>query len=179
MGTAKDLGTSRHETLTRLKWLLGLRLAVVGLFLGSAVVIQLRAEPPFPPEPLFAIIAFVFLLSLLYAVALPRIRNLGFFCSCQVAVDIVVSTGLVHVSGGKDSPFTFVYIFPIFAAATLLGRRGGLAMAALASVLYGGLINLEFYGVLPPLGKEAPPAPSPTWPSRCSLTSLASSWSRS
>jgi two-component system sensor histidine kinase PilS (NtrC family) len=143
--------------LTRLKWLLGLRLAVVGLFLGSAVVIQLRAEPPFPPEPLFAIIAFVFLLSLLYAVALPRIQNLVFFCSCQVAVDIVVSTGLVHVSGGRDSPFTFVYIFPIFAAATLLGRRGGLAMAAFASLLYGGLINLEFYRVLPPLVREAPP----------------------
>ncbi|HEV8663780.1 MAG TPA: ATP-binding protein [Candidatus Methylomirabilis sp.] len=145
--------------LTRLKWLVGLRLAVVTLFLGSAVIIQLRTEPPFPPEPLFAIIAFVFLLSLLYSVALPRVGNLVFFCFCQVAVDILVSTGLVHVSGGKDSPFTFVYIFPIFAAATLLGRRGGLGMAGLASILYGGLINLEFYGVLSPVVTGAPPRP--------------------
>jgi two-component system sensor histidine kinase PilS (NtrC family) len=159
MGTPGDRGTSREEMLTRLKWLVGLRLAVVTLFLGSAVVIQLRTEPPFPPEPLFAIIAFVFLLSLLYSVALPRVGNLVFFCFCQVAVDILVSTGLVHVSGGKDSPFTFVYIFPIFAAATLLGRRGGLGMAGLASILYGGLINLEFYGVLSPVVTGAPPRP--------------------
>ena len=159
MGTPGDRGTSREEMLTRLKWLVGLRLAVVTLFLGSAVIIQLRTEPPFPPEPLFAIIAFVFLLSLLYSVALPRVGNLVFFCFCQVAVDILVSTGLVHVSGGKDSPFTFVYIFPIFAAATLLGRRGGLGMAGLASILYGGLINLEFYGVLSPVVTGAPPRP--------------------
>jgi two-component system sensor histidine kinase PilS (NtrC family) len=159
MGTPGDRGTSREEMLTRLKWLVGLRLAVVTLFLGSAVIIQLRTEPPFPPEPLFAIIAFVFLLSLLYSVALPRVGNLVFFCFCQVAVDILVSTGLVHVSGGKDSPFTFVYIFPIFAAATLLGRQGGLGMAGLASILYGGLINLEFYGVLSPVVTGAPPRP--------------------
>ncbi|MBI4391370.1 MAG: PAS domain S-box protein [candidate division NC10 bacterium] len=156
MEALRDRGTSRAEMLTRLKWLVGLRLAVVALFLGSAVVIQLRADPPFPPEPLFAIIAFVFLLSLLYTVALPRVRNLILFCFCQVAVDILVSTGLVHVSGGKDSPFTFVYIFPIFAAATLLGRRGGLGMASVASILYGGLINLEFYGVLPAVATGAP-----------------------
>jgi two-component system sensor histidine kinase PilS (NtrC family) len=145
--------------LTRLKWLVGLRLAVVALFLGSAVVIQFQAEPPFPPEPLFAIIAFVFLLSLLYTVALPRVDNLVLFCFCQVAVDTLVSTALVHISGGKDSPFTFVYIFPIFAAATLLGRRGGLGMASVASILYGGLINLEFYGVLPAVATGAPARP--------------------
>jgi len=156
MEKPRDRGTSREEMLTRLKWLVGLRLAVVTLFLGSAVVIQLRTEPPFPPEPLFAIIAFVFLLSLLYSLALPRVGNLVLFCFCQVAVDILVSTGLVHISGGKDSPFTFVYIFPIFAAATLLGRRGGLGMAGLASILYGSLINLEFYGVLPAVATGAP-----------------------
>ncbi|MCI0371861.1 MAG: ATP-binding protein [candidate division NC10 bacterium] len=159
MRTPTDQGTSREEMLTRLKWLVGLRLAVVALFLGSAVVIQLRTEPPFPPEPLFAIIAFVFLLSLLYSIALPRVRNLVLFCFCQVAVDLLVSTGLVHVSGGQDSPFTFVYIFPIFAAATLLGRQGGLGMAGLASILYGGLINVEFYGVLPPVVAGALPRP--------------------
>lgn len=157
MGAPGEQGTPGKEMLTRLKWLVGLRLAVVTLFLGSAVVIQLRTEPPFPPEPLFAIIAFVFLLSLFYSVALPRVGNLVLFCYCQVAVDILVSTGLVYVSGGKDSPFTFVYIFPIFAAATLLGRQGGLGMASLASILYGGLINLEFYGALPAVVAGAPP----------------------
>src|SRR5204862_4663166 len=48
------------------------------------------------------------------------------------------------------SPFPFLYLVSIVAAAMLLYRRGGLLAASGAVILYGALGDLMFYGVLQP-----------------------------
>ncbi|MDH7498969.1 MAG: ATP-binding protein [candidate division NC10 bacterium] len=133
----------------RIRWLMGMRLAVVILFLGSATFIQLKEEPPFSLAPLYFLIFLTFFFSLIFSLLLNRVRQLELFCYAQIACDLLLETGLVHYTGGLESGFSFIYIFSIIAAASLLSRRGAFLVASASSILYGGLINLEFYGILP------------------------------
>ena len=67
----------------------------------------------------------------------------------QIAGDLLVETLLVYFTGGLDSPFSFLYLVSIITASMLLYRRGGLLAASGAVILYGVLVDLLFYGVLP------------------------------
>ncbi|MEJ2715764.1 MAG: ATP-binding protein [Deltaproteobacteria bacterium] len=151
----------------RVEWLMLLRLVVTTLLLGATIFFQLSQSDFFlqyPAVPLYVLIGTTFLLSLLYAVSLPRIPNLKAFSFFQVMVDVLYYTVVVYFTGGASSAFTLIYIFPIIASGILHYRRGALLTASAASVLFGLLINLEFYRLIPespwpwlmPWAREAP-----------------------
>lgn len=146
-----DLDTSRlienAEAGRQVRWLIGLRLLVALLFLGSAAVLAARGNPPFASAPLFVLVGCTCLLSLLYLVWLSRSRQTRTLCSVQIWIDSVLVTALVHFTGGIDSLFAFVYIFPILAAAIFLSRRSSLLVAGASSTLYGALITAQIYGL--------------------------------
>ena len=135
-------------TVHGLRWLIGLRLLLSLVFLGSATALQLRGALPVASRPLFGLLAITFGLSLIYLLLLPRVRKLRRFAQAQIGLDLAIQTALVYFTGGLESPFSFIYIFTIYAAATLLGRRDSLLAAAAGSILYGALINFHYYGEL-------------------------------
>ncbi len=132
----------------RVKWLIGLRLLVAVLFLGSAVILGVHERPPFPLIPLVILVSATCLLSVLYVLLLTRSRNLRRQCAVQLAIDSVLVTALVHYTGGIESPFAFVYILPILAAGMLLFRPFSLLLAGWSSLMYGVLINVQLYGIM-------------------------------
>lgn len=155
----EDSQPKSQGMVQRIRWLMGLRLIVVILFLGSAVFIQVKEEPPFSMAPLYSLIFLTFFFSLIFSLLLNRVRNLELFCYVQIGCDLLLETGLIHYTGGLESAFSFIYIFSIIAAASLLQRRGSLLTASGSSILYGGLVNLEFYGIIPHAGLL-----DPKWP---------------
>ena len=58
------------------------------------------------------------------------------FLGGQILFDLVLVTGLVHVTGGAASQFAALYILVIAVAALMLTASAGLLVAALACVLY-------------------------------------------
>ena len=139
----------RQEFARKVKWLIGLRLLVLIIFLGSAAFLQFKESLPFPIYSIYYLIGLTFFLSLVYAIILPRVRNLEGFAFIQIIGDLLLETGLVYITGGIDSFFTFLYLFSIFAAGMMVRRRKAMYVAAVSSILYGGLINAEFYGLIP------------------------------
>ena len=133
-------------TPSGLRWLIGLRLAILFVFLGTATALQERGALPVSSLPLFALLGITFGLSVLYLVWLRGVRNLRRFCQVQIALDLLIQTALVHVTGGLESALSPLYIFSIVAAAALLDRRNTLLTASAGSIFYGGLINLYLYG---------------------------------
>ncbi|MDE2179584.1 MAG: PAS domain S-box protein [candidate division NC10 bacterium] len=131
----------------QVKWLIGLRLLVAFLFLGSAGILAFRERSPFALTPFFVLIACICLLTIVYLLALNRIARLRRLCSLQIWIDAVLVTVLVHYTGGIESVFTFIYILPVLAAAILLSRRSSLSLAGGSTVLYGALINIQLYGL--------------------------------
>lgn len=136
----------------RVEWLMLLRLMVTTLLLGITIFFQLRESREFfihPATPLYILIGTTFLLSLIYAFSLPLIPDLWVFSYFQVMVDVVYTTVLIHFTGGASSVFTLLYIFPIITSGILHMRRGALLTAAATSVLFGLLVNFEFYRLIP------------------------------
>ncbi len=147
MVNTETVSTEDVALRRQIKWLIGLRLLVAFLFLGSAGILALREHPPFALTPLFVLTACACLLTILYLLVLHRTTRLRRLCGLQICIDVVLVTALVHYTGGIESLFAFVYIFPILAAAILLSRRSSLLLAGGSSILYGALINIQLYGL--------------------------------
>src|ERR671919_172893 len=70
------------------------------------------------------------------------------YTAAESGRELLVETLLIYFTGGLDSPFSFLYLVSIITASMLLYRRGGLLTASGAVILYGGLGDLMFYGIL-------------------------------
>ena len=72
------------------------------------------------------------------------------FLYAQVIVDILLVTGIVHITGGPESNFAPIYILVISAGALLLPLPGGVLVGALASMVYFGDLVWGFDTALTP-----------------------------
>jgi len=130
---------------------------VVSTLLLSALLIQLTFSLWLPLAPIYYLAAGAYTTSLL-SLATLRTLDPGANAVLQLLGDLVVVTGLVWVSGGPDSSFTFLYLAVVLSGTLLFGRGGGLVTAGLASVFYAVLLQLMQSGaVSAPRSGELPP----------------------
>jgi two-component system sensor histidine kinase PilS (NtrC family) len=166
MKIQKAEGEGRDSLFSRIQWLMFFRAMLVTLLLGATVIFQMREIPFFryvSPYPFYVLIGFTYALTLLYALLLGRIQKLKIFAYVQILGDVFFITLLIYITGGIASIFFWLYLFSIFSAGTILYRRGGLWVASASSILYGTLLDLEYYGVLLPPGSRE--LYSPSYPS--------------
>jgi two-component system sensor histidine kinase PilS (NtrC family) len=135
----------------RIQKLIGARILFSSLLLGSTAFLELnRSKSPesAPVIILYGLIGIIFLLSLAYAVALNRIKNLRTFAALQTGIDTFIVTVVLQVTGGFASIFSFLYLVVIVYSSLLLSRRGTVLIAALCGVQFGLMADLEYYGFL-------------------------------
>jgi two-component system sensor histidine kinase PilS (NtrC family) len=138
------------------RMLIAVRVVVVTTLLLAALIIQYTVGEVLPIDYLYIAAGVTYLLTLVYIALGFLIPSRGINVMIQIAGDLLVETLLVYFTGGLDSPFSFLYLVSIITASMLLYRRGGLLAASGAVILYGVLVDLLFYGVLP-LPAEALP----------------------
>src|SRR5574341_85545 len=143
-----DRPVEQNALAKRVKWLIGLRLLLAFLFLGSAAILAIREHLPFTLTPLFVLAGCTCFLNILYLLLLRRSQQLRRLCAVQLWSDSVPITALVHYTGGIDSIFAFAYIFPILAAAICVSRQASLLLAGASSILYGVLINIQLHRLI-------------------------------
>jgi two-component system sensor histidine kinase PilS (NtrC family) len=130
----------------RLTYLMLFRVGLVTLLLAAALVAELGASVGEAHAPevksLWGLIVATYGLTIFFAIALPRMHRVAAFAEAQVGADLVLATLLVHVSGGAESGFVFMYILVIVGGAFVLGR-GALITTVAAVALYvaDGLVN--------------------------------------
>lgn len=135
----------------RLLAMMALRVVLALAFLGITAWFQIRAHSltRLNLYPLYAVVVTIGLLTILYALALNRVKNLRIFTYVQITVDIALITVIVFVTGGSESYLNTLYSLAVIGASIFLGSRGGYYAASVSSIAYGVLIDLDFYGVLP------------------------------
>ena len=74
----------------------------------------------------------------------------------QVLADLAMVTLVVHVTGGIDSSLNFLYPLVIVVACMLLPRAWGYLSAALAFILFGTILELDYYLVIPSYSSSHP-----------------------
>src|SRR5574341_89167 len=143
-----DRPVEQNALAKRVKWLIGLRLLLAFLFLGSAAILAIQEHLPFTLTPLFVLAGCTCFLTILYLLLLSRSQQLRRLCALQLWIDSVLITALVHYTGGIDSIFAFAYIFPILAAAICVSRQASLLLAGASSIIYGVLINIQLHRLM-------------------------------
>ncbi len=134
-----------------------LRILVVTGFVGAIIAFQGRPDLP-NVVPISQLVTLTYLLTLIYAVVLKWIKNLILFCYLQIAIDVFLEGGLIYITGGIDSPFAILFNLSIISASIILSRRGGYVIASQAAIVFGILLDFEYYGLLDPI-RIYPPSP--------------------
>ena len=146
---------SEGELRKKLKWLMLFRILFSSLLLGSSIIVHLGDSPRPLSSPLiffYGIIGVIFFLSVIYALSLYHIKHHLLFAYIQLIVDTTVVTAILFVTGSFSSIFSFLYLVIIIYSSILLPKRGTLVIAALCSIQFGIMVDLEYYGVIYPSG---------------------------
>lgn len=139
---AKDVLNRKLKTLT------AFRAMLVTVLLGSFFVFQIGYKLfPYPSAILYLIIV-LYALTIIYSVLLGRVSS-RVFAYVQLFLDASAATALIFFTGGIESWFSSLLIIIVIAAAMVADRRAGYIIATFSSILYGSLIDLQFYRILP------------------------------
>ncbi len=136
-----------------LYWYLAVRLLVISLFLSGTIVNQVRsvAGNSQALDWLYLLAAVCLVQSLIFLALLSRRQRNKLLLRCQVCWDLLFVTALIFLDGGIASHLSFLYIFIIFSVSIFLSRREVFVAASAAAILYGGLLDLQYYSMLPVL----------------------------
>jgi two-component system sensor histidine kinase HydH len=145
------------EIKQKLKWLMLFRILFSTLLLASTIILHFGDSPP-PLNPsliiLYGLIASIFLLSFVYAMGLLRIKRLILIAYVQIIIDTLIVTVILFVTGNYSSIFSFLYLVVIIYASILIPTRGTIAIAAICSIQFGIMIDLEYHGVILPFATD-------------------------
>ena len=148
----RPVSSDKNVLATKLVGLMWLRLLLVVAFLGTTIWVQIDSEQTFLQKSLlllYSIIIITLLLTVTYAFLLKRIKNFKRFTYAQLTGDVFLITLTIYATSGIGSIFSFLYFFSIISGSILLNRKGGFVIAALSSLSYGMLVDLEFYRIMP------------------------------
>jgi two-component system sensor histidine kinase PilS (NtrC family) len=88
-------------------------------------------------------------LSVFYILLYHWDRHYTFQGYLQIFIDLLLITYFVYISGGLNGNLYFLYVFAIIAASLVLSKRAAYLVASLAAILFGGLADGMYLGLIP------------------------------
>ena len=139
-----------------LAWLVKVRILILTFLLGIQLAVAQLSPTPLPMRLFISTIVLWYSLSLFYVLLLSFWREHRLQASLQVVTDLILVSLVVHETGGWDSSLNFLYPLVIIVASLLLPRVWAHLVAALAFILYGTVLELNYYGVVPSYSTSHP-----------------------
>jgi len=133
-------------------WLLFIRVIFFTLLIGVTVALgSLGTEVILPRDTvILAFLSILFIFSIGSSATMQKnVLHLKRFGLIQFLSDTVFAALLVYGTGCSQSIFTPVFIMPVIAGGLIMYRIGGFMSAAAATILYGGVLYLEYLGIVP------------------------------
>jgi two-component system sensor histidine kinase PilS (NtrC family) len=130
-----------RRSIARLIWI---RVAISTILLGSATFMRITEPGSFAVDPFFFLIGLTYALTIGYALTLRFVERHRWLVDLQLGIDALLVSAFIYFTGGITSYFTSLYVLPVIAASTIQFRRGGLLVATLSTVLYGGLVLAQY-----------------------------------
>ena len=161
MKTSPALAASEPQIRRLLAWYLATRLAVVVFFLVGAIVYHLKSPATYQQQLvvwLGLMVGLALLQTVVSFAVMKRLRGLVTFVHAQFSWDLLFVLAIIYLTGGVESLYSFLYILIIIASSVFLSRRQVLIVASAASILYGSLLDLQYFRYLPLFGGK--PLPS-------------------
>src|SRR5215468_6540771 len=139
-----------------LGWLVKIRIIILTFLLGIELIVSRLADSPLPLRAFVSAMLLWYSLSVFYALLLSFWNEQRVQAVLQVVTDLVLVSLVVHFTGGWDSSLNFLYPLVIIVACILLPRAWAFLTAALAFILYGAVLELNYYGIIPSFATTHP-----------------------
>ena len=138
----------------KLRKLLLYRLMLAVLFLVLTLALQSSRNAGLLSSvlgPLYVFSIILFSFTIVGALCLNRMQRLERFAWVQILFDLGAVTVLVYMTGGIESSFSSLYMLVIISSALLLNRRASLLSASACTLIYGLLLELQYFERIFPL----------------------------
>ena len=139
-----------------LTWLVKVRILILMVLLAIELAVIRLTPSPLPIMPFLTGMVLWFVLSLFFLFLVSVWSEHRLQAILQVLADLAMVTLVVHVTGGIDSSLNFLYPLVIVVACMLLPRVWGYLSAALAFILFGTILELDYYLVIPSYSTSHP-----------------------
>ena len=140
---------STFEDRVWLTWLVKVRILILTILLGVELAVAQFTPVVFPIRLLVDTILLAYAISAFYLVLLHFWNEPKVQAVLQVISDLLLVSLLVYVTGGVDSSLNFLYPLAIVVASIVLPRIWAYLTAALAFILYGTVLELCYFQVVP------------------------------
>ena len=144
------MGAQERELRRQLDWLMTFRVVIITTLMVSTFVIELMYRPLLSLQPFYVLAVVTYAMTIAYAILSRTLRAVPPQIYAQLIGDLLIVTGFVYLTGGAESPFSFLYLLTIIIGSILLVRRGGFLVAACSWLMYAGMVLLIQRGVLTP-----------------------------
>lgn len=137
----------------RSDWFVLIRWGAAAGVVVLAALVDRVARVPLPIGPILATAAALLGLNMAYALRNRRTPPTVMadelrVVKLQMAVDLLLLTVLVHLTGGLENPFHFIYVIHVLIASLLFRGRDVAQVALLAGLLFSAVALGEHFGGL-------------------------------
>jgi len=132
-----------------LAWLVKVRILILTFLLGLQLAIAELTPTSFPLRLFVTVILLWYTLSVFYLLLLSFWQEYRVQSLLQVLTDMVLVSLIIYVTGGIDSSYNFLYPLVVIVACILLPRIWAYLTAAFAFILYGAVLELTYFAVIP------------------------------
>jgi len=139
------------ELLLRVKTIMVLRIVFLTGFVVLVIGFERNSLQETPIVPLSAVLCAAYFLALTSAVFMRIGMSLLPVAWFQVMGDLCVIGGIIFTTGGVESPLSFLFLFIIVASSVMLPQAACYLTASGASIIYGLLVDLEYFNVIQPV----------------------------
>jgi two-component system sensor histidine kinase PilS (NtrC family) len=139
-----------------LTWLVKVRILILMVLLVIELAVIRLTPSPLPIMPFLTGMVLWFVLSLFFLFLVSVWSEHRLQAILQVLSDLAMVTLVVHLTGGIDSSLNFLYPLVIVVACMLLPRGWGYLSAALAFILFGTILELDYYLIIPSYSNSHP-----------------------
>ena len=139
-----------------LTWLVKVRMLILTVLLGIELAVVRLTTSQVPVAMFLTAMLLWFVLSLFFLFLVSVWSEGRLQAMLQVLSDLVMVTVIVHLTGGIDSSLNFLYPLVVIVACMLLPRYWGYLSAALAFILYGAILELDYYDAIPSFSTSHP-----------------------
>ena len=142
------MGTIFNER-TWLTWLVKVRIIIITFLLGIELAVATLTPSNVPQRLFISVILMYYTISVVYVLVLSLWNDARLQARLQVLTDLAFSTAILYVTGGIDTSFNFLNPLIIIVAAILLPRVWAYLTGALAFILFGAVMELTYFDVIP------------------------------
>ena len=139
-----------------LAWLVKVRIIILTFLLGIELAVSQLTNSHLPMGLFVSTIVLWYAISVFYLVLLSFWQEERYQSLLQVLTDLAMVSLVVYSTGGVDSSLNFLYPLVIIISGILLPRAWNYLAAALAFILYGTVLELTYYEVIPSYSTSHP-----------------------